>query len=170
MKNYKYVKMIALLMTFVLTATVFASCGAKETGEASEPSAGTEESSVTDNSEPAKSEPTSEDGKNGGDFDVSTPKWVWVEWDGDKDGKDELISFEYIDNGDEAESFILVTLEQDDKSEAFLDRSRKIVRIFSKEDADGPYLEVECAYKDVPTTVADFVYKVRIKDGAIVAE
>ena len=165
----------------LLTAFVLASCGKQEdtaggTAETVTESSGTEASSK--NEEPASntagsaadSSSTKEGDTNGGDFVLTGKKWEWIYWDGDKDGEEEQISFEYVDNGDEAESFILVTLEVGGESEAYIDRARRIVRIFDKEDEDGPYLLVEYNYENTLTEKADMECVVRLRDGAVVVE
>ena len=107
---------------------------------------------------------------NGGDFSLTGQKWEWVEWDSDGDGEKEQISFEYIDNGDEAESVILVKLEGEDSPEAYIDRARRIVWIFAKKDEEGPYLQVEYNYENHLTEEADMECIIRIQNKAIVIE
>ena len=107
---------------------------------------------------------------NGGDFSLTGQKWEWIEWDGDEDGDKEQISFEYIDNGDEAESVILVKLEGEDSPEAYIDRARRIVRIYAKEDEEGPYLQVEYNYENHLTEKADMECIIRIQNKTIVIE
>ena len=180
----------------LLTAFVLASCGKQEdtagaAAGAAAASSGTEEASVT--AEPAgdstgspadstgtekggteegssKEDGTEEGDTNGGDHALTGQKWEWVYWDGDKDGEEEQISFEYVDNGDEAESFILVTLEVGGSSEAYIDRAGRIVRISDREDEEGPYLLVEYNYENVFSKEADMECAVRLRDGAVVVE
>ena len=175
----------------LLTAFVLASCGKQEdtagaAAGAAAASSGTEEASVT--AEPAgdstgspadstgaeeggtKEDGTEEGDTNGGDHALTGQKWEWVYWDGDKDGEEEQISFEYVDNGDEAESFILVTLEVGGSSEAYIDRAGRIVRISDREDEEGPYLLVEYNYENVFSEEADMECAVRLRDGAVVVE
>lgn len=165
----------------LLTAFVLTSCGkqgktsggttetmteAPGTGESSkdeEPASDTA-GAAADSTGARKGDP------NGGDFALTGQKWEWIYWDGDRDGEEEQISFEYVDNGDEAESFILVTLEVGGDSEAYIDRARRIVRILDREDGEGPYLLVEYNYKNVLTEKADMECIVRLRDGAVVVE
>ncbi len=175
----------------LLTAFVLASCGKQEdtagaAAGAAAASSGTKEASVTaepagdSTGSPADSTGTEEDGTkedgtekgdtNGGDHALTGQKWEWVYWDGDKDGEEEQISFEYVDNGDEAESFILVTLEVGGSSEAYIDRAGRIVRISDREDEEGPYLLVEYNYENVFSEEADMECTVRLRDGAVVVE
>lgn len=163
---------ICMLMAFGL---MLASCskqkenmGAEKTEE---PSASiTEETSEPADSSTSLGADTMDDGANGGDFPLTGMKWEWVEWDGNGDGEKEQISFEYIDNGDEAESFVLVTLEDEERSQAYIDRARRIVRILAGEDAEGPLLQVEYNYMNQLTEEADSACVVRIRDGVITVE
>ena len=165
----------------LLTAFVLASCGkqgdtAVRTTEISIVVSGTEDSSNIE--EPGDyiavtaddSTNTNEGDTNGGDFALTGEKWEWIYWDGDQDGEEEQISFEYVDNGDEAESFILVTLEVGGSSEAYIDRAGRIVRIFDKEDEEGPFLLVEYNYENVLSEKAEMECIVRLRDGAVVVE
>ncbi len=164
----------------LLTAVVLVSCGKRDeaadgTPEAAVGASGTQESSNA--GEPAGGAGSADDTAspnegetNGGDFELTGQKWEWICWDGDKDGEEEQISFEYVDNGDEAESFILVTLEVGGSSEAYIDRARRIVRIFNREDEEGLYLLVEYNYENVLSEKADMECIVRIRDGALVVE
>ena len=165
----------------LLTAFVLASCGNQETTadgttDTSIESSGSEASSSIGEPESgssvsaADSTSAEENDTNGGDFTLTGKKWEWVYWDGDKDGEEEQISFEYVDNGDEAESFILVTLEVGGSSEAYIDRARRIVRIFDKEDEEGPYLLVEYNYENVLSEKADRECIVRLRKGEVVVE
>lgn len=165
----------------LLTAVVLASCGKKEDTssgtegpavEAPEPDASSNTGDPeSDSQEPAADGTTAEKGDtNGGDFALTGQKWEWIYWDGNKDGEEEQLSFEYVDNGDEAESFILVTLEVGGSSEAYIDRARRIVRIYDKEDEEGPYLLVEYNYENKLSEKADMECIVRLREGAVVVE
>ena len=159
----------------LLTALVLASCGKQDTTsgkttEATETTvedSGPEESSNIEEPAAGSTNPKAGD-TNGGDFALTGQKWEWIYWDGNKDGQEEQISFEYVDNGDEAESFILVTLEVGGSSEAYIDRARRIVRIFDKEDEEGPYLLVEYNYENRLTEKADMECTVRLRDGEVI--
>ena len=176
-----FMKKWVMAACVLLTAFVLASCGKQEdtaggTAETVTESSGTEASSK--NEEPASNTAGSAAGSasakdgdtNGGDFALTGQKWEWVEWDSDGDGDKEQISFEYIDNGDEAESVILVKLEGEDSPEAYIDRARRIVRIFAEEDEEGPYLQVEYNYENKLTEKADMECIIRIQNKAIVIE
>ena len=171
-----------VMICALLAAFVLASCGnQKDTSGETTASAltegpGTETVSVTEEPAGTSTEPASggEEGKdgdtNGGDFVVTGKKWEWVYWDGNEDGKEEQISFEYNDNGDEAASYILVKLEVGGSSEAFIDRAGRIVRIFDMKDEEGPYLLVEYNYENRLTEEADMQCIVRLRDGELVVE
>lgn len=165
----------------LLTAFVLAACGNQKdasggTAETAVEDPGTEAASVIE--EPAGGSTESviggadeENGDtNGGDFALTGKKWEWVYWDGDEDGEEEQLSFEYIDNGDEAESCILVTLEVGGSSEAYIDRAGRIVRIFDEKDEKGPFLRVEYNYENRLSEKADMACAVRLRDGAVVVE
>ena len=158
-------KWIAGIMLVLLSFSLVA-CG----HQAEETSGSSAEAAVSASSEVTSATSTEDGDTNGGDFVLTGKKWEWVEWDGDRDGTQDLISFEYNDNGDEAESYILVKLENDDPSEAFIDRARRIVRILDEEDEEGPYLKVEYNYENRMTENGDMECVVRIRDGAIVVE
>lgn len=78
------------------------------------------------------------------EFDVSHPKWNEIEWDADGDGTKEEVEFEYEDLGDEAPSYILVTLYAGNKEmETMIDRAYGLNRITAEEDEEGPFLLIE---------------------------
>ena len=159
------------------TETTVEASGPEESSDIEEPAGGsTETGTASTGSGSGSTGPTATSTNpkagdtNGGDFALTGQKWEWIYWDGNKDGQEEQISFEYVDNGDEAESFILVTLEVGGSSEAYIDRARRIVRIFDKEDEEGPYLLVEYNYENRLTEKADMECTVRLRDGAVVVE
>ena len=165
----------------LLVAFLLASCGiqsntADGTVQTEDNTSGTEETSNIEEPESsstgsANDNTSKEEGDtNGGDFVLTGQKWEWIYWDGDKDGEEEQISFEYVDNGDEAESFILVTLEVGGSSEAYIDRAARIVRILDKEDEEGLYLQVEYNYENKLSETADMKCIVRLRDGEVVVE
>jgi len=177
----------------LLTAFVLASCGDREvpaekttetvvekpdiegiseSGESVNDTAGSSSDSTNGKNRDENSDSSNkkEGDTNGGDHALTGQKWEWVYWDSDQDGEEEQISFEYVDNGDEAESFVLVRLEVGGSSEAYIDRAGRIVRISDKEDAEGPYLLVEYNYENVFSEKADMNCIVRIRDGAVIVE
>lgn len=167
-------KMIIAFVSLIATlALMLASCGSSANTESmgtAEEDKGTPSTETVAGSS-AQSDTDAEAGdSNGGDFSLTGQKWEWVEWDSDGDGDKEQISFEYIDNGDEAESVILVKLEGEDSPEAYIDRARRIVRIFAEEDEEGPYLQVEYNYENKLTEKADMECIIRIQNKAIVIE
>ena len=106
-----------------------------------------------------------------GDFDVSDPKWNRILWDADGDGTEEELVFEYQDNGDEAPSYIEVTLYiGGEELSAVIDRAYGLNRIFSKEDEHGPYLEIYYAIGDYYSHDAEASCLIRLQDGAIVVQ
>ena len=174
-----FVKKWMMAACVLLTAFVLVSCGkrvdnAVGNAETVTETSGRMESSIDEDEESgmagSDADGTSaKDGDtNGGDFSLTGQKWEWISWDGNKDGEEEQISFEYVDNGDEAESFILVTLEVGGDSEAYIERAARIVRIFDKEDEVGPYLLVEYNYENAITEKADMECIVRLRNGAVV--
>ena len=119
--------------------------------------------------EPA--DPGTDDSSDPGDFDVSDPKWNWINWDADGDGTEEEIEFEYEDQGDEAPSFIAVTLYKGSgEIEGLIDRAYGLNRIFAKEDADGPYLEIHYEMGDYYSHDAEGQCTLRLVDGELVIE
>ena len=157
-------KLLIAVLTIGLCMTA---CGSKETettsgvepaGSSVEATGSSEENTSSSEETASSSESTSssassststdsDDGKNGGDFDVSGPLWNWVEYDLTGDGKDDLISFKYVDQGDEATCYIQVTNEDGKENRrTMIDRGYRLTRIFAKEDEQGPYLLIEYAW------------------------
>jgi hypothetical protein len=146
--------------------------GISESGESVNDMAGSSSDSTNGKNRDENSDSSNkkEGDTNGGDHALTGQKWEWVYWDGDEDGEEEQLSFEYIDNGDEAESCILVTLEVGGSSEAYIDRAGRIVRIFDEKDEKGPFLRVEYNYENRLSEKADMACAVRLRDGAVVVE
>ena len=173
MQGIKSVKEVIALSAIAAICIILISCGsAKTSGEKIDD--GTSPAAQVDPADQSSTEKqvdrdgdVNKDKKNGGDFDVSGPLFVWVEWDGDGDGEEEQLSFRYKDGGDEFVSFILVTLEEGDYPSSMIDRAGKIVRIYSREDDDGPYLLVEYSYENVVDAETDASCEVRLKDGEV---
>ena len=118
-----------------------------------------------------KDEPEPQTSSEPGDFDVSGPKWNWINWDADGDGTEEEIEFEYEDLGDEAPSYIAVTLYKGgEEIEGMIDRAYGLNRIFAKEDADGPYLEIDYDMGDYYSHDAEGHCTLRLIDGELVIE
>ena len=148
-----------LAVSLVLVLALFlAGCSkSAEPEKVSEP-----EPTVVEEPEPA------DDSSDPGDFDVSDPKWNWINWDADGDGTEEEIEFEYEDQGDEAPSFIAVTLYKgSDEIEGLIDRAYGLNRIFAKEDADGPYLEIYYEMGDYYSHDAEGQCTLRLVDGEL---
>ena len=141
------------------------------TGDAAEEPAADSAGHTADGAEPAAGSTKTDKGDtNGGDFSLTGTGLEWIHWDGDKDGEEEQISFDFIDNGDEAPSLILVTLEVGGSSEAYIEPAGRIVRIFDKEDEEGPYLLVEYNYENMLSEKADAECIVRLRDDSLVVE
>ena len=103
-----------------------------------------------------------------GDFDVSNPKWNQIRWDADGDGVEEELLFEYQDNGDEAPSVIEITLYTDDgEYNAVIDRAYGLTRILEKEDAEGPYLEINYTMGDYYAHNSEGRCILRFRNGAL---
>lgn len=112
--------------------------------------------------------PPDNSGKTG-DFNVSNPRWNKINWDADGDGTEEELLFEYEDQGDEAPSFIRITLyDEDGEQEIILDRAYGLNRIFAKEDADGPYLEVYYEMGDYYSHDAEGRCILRLRGGSLI--
>ena len=106
-----------------------------------------------------------------GDFDVSGPKWNSINWDADGDGTEEEVLFEYQDLGDEAPSYIQVTLYFDDEQlENMIDRAYGLTRIFAKEDEEGPFLLVGYTMGDYYSHDAEEQCILRLRDGNLILE
>ena len=104
-----------------------------------------------------------------GDFDVSNPKWNSINWDADGDGTEEELFFEYHDNGDEAPSIIEVTLYlKNDELQTMIDRAYGLNRILAKEDAEGPYLQIDYVMGDYYSHDAEGHCILRLTDGELV--
>ncbi|MBQ6469868.1 MAG: hypothetical protein IJJ50_07450 [Lachnospiraceae bacterium] len=102
------------------------------------------------------------------DFDVSDPKWNWIKWDADGDGVKEEISFEYNDLGDEAPSYIQVTLYKGNKElEGMIDRAYALKKIVVREDDDGEYLLVDYEMGDYYSHNAVGQCTIRLRDGKL---
>ena len=140
-----------------------------EESEPADTTAGTDEPADSGTDEPAA--PGTDDSSDPGDFDVSDPKWNWINWDADGDGTEEEIEFEYEDQGDEAPSFIAVTLYKGSgEIEGLIDRAYGLNRIFAKEAADGPYLEIHYEMGDYYSHDAEGQCTLRLVDGELVIE
>lgn len=145
------------------TGEIVTEDAADESSNAAEPAA--------DSAGPAADSTKSDKGDtNGGDFSLTGSSLEWIHWDGNNDGEEEQISFDFIDNGDEAPSLILVTLEVGGSSEAYIEPAGRIVRIFDKEDEEGPYLLVEYNYENMISEKADAECIVRLREDEIVVE
>ena len=153
------VRLIAAYMTVAVLALLLAACkkqsdptehDAQGTVIESEPiSEPPEESSEEssegppeeDSSEESKEEPKEPSGDSG--FDVSGPKWNWIDWDMDSDGETEEICFEYQDLGDEAPSYIQITLyDGNEQLEEIIDRAYGLIEVLPMEDTEGTYLQI----------------------------
>ena len=63
-----------------------------------------------------------------------------------------------------------MTLEVGGSSEAYIEPAGRIVRIFDKEDEEGPYLLVEYNYENMISEKADAECIVRLREDEIVVE
>ena len=185
MKRLKTLSMITIML-LALTA-----CGDKDNDKnADEPTTGipvdnvitgvpstddtTTESTSPDNDDATTTSTTGDDttttSGDDGDFDVSGPKWNWIKWDADGDGAIDEIEFEYIDNGDEATSFVRITYydgnNHNDTINDIIDRAYGLNKIYAKEDSDGPYLHIYYDQGDFYGT-SPAECELRIKDGKI---
>ena len=103
-----------------------------------------------------------------GDFDISNPQWCWINWDADGDGTEEELEFKFEDLGDEAPGYVLITLyAESGQQEAWLDRAYGLKRIFSKEDAEGPYLEIWYEMGDYYSHGSEGMCELRLIDGRV---
>lgn len=103
---------------------------------------------ATSGDDQSTSDDTTTQSTNGdfeGDFDVSGPKWNWINWDANGDGTLDQLEFEYHDNGDEAASFIEVTFYDGSSNttvSGMIDRGYSLTKIYSRETSEGPYLHI----------------------------
>ena len=105
------------------------------------------------------------------DFDVSNPKFNWINWDADGDGEEEELSFEYHDLGDEAPSYIEIILYKgSEQVENILDRAYALRSIQAKEDKEGPYLVIDYDQGDYYSHDAEGRCFLRYRDGEIILE
>ncbi len=167
---------------FIFAAFVLTSCGNAAdpgeevgTGSTSEETVSVAEETPAAASADAEStesaaDETEDDGTNGGDFDVSHPLVIFIEWDADGDGTPETVTFDYEDLGDEAASYVTVTLENEEPLKTSIDLAKRIVRIYAREDADGPYLLVEYNYENLLTEEADADCVIRLIDGELTVQ
>ena len=106
-----------------------------------------------------------------GDFDLTDPLANEISWDADGDGTEENVLFEYNDQGDEAPSFIAVTLyKEDSETESIIDRAYALKRIFAKEDDDGPYLQIFYESGDYYSHDAEAECSLRLEGDELVIE
>ena len=164
-------KCTAYLILLMLSAAS-AGCGQKtqETEVQTTVVESTEQSTeqTTENRVPATAAATETD-RSDSDFDVSNPKWNSINWDADGDGTEEELLFEYHDNGDEAPSVIEVTLYlKDNEPQTWIDGAYGLNRILMKEDAEGPYLQIDYVMGDYYSHDAEGHCTLRLKDGELV--
>ncbi len=171
----------SVLFLMVLLITLTAACGKSTSSEPAsipapapqEPAdtAGSDAGADVEKPDAGKSEPDAGSPDEPGDFDVSGPKFNWINWDADGDGKEEELCFEYIDQGDEAPSMIEVTLYGDkEEQKAYIDRAYGLRRIFAREDEDGPFLDVAFDLGDYYGHGAEGHCTIRLRDGEFVVE
>ena len=143
--TYMLIAIVALLLVACRNSNPFASSkpDSQESVVESEPAPEPpEEPPVEDSSEESKEEPKKEPSDSSG-FDVSNPKWNWINWDMDGDGEMEEICFEYVDLGDEAPSYIQITLyDGNEQLEEIIAQAYGLIEILPMEDAEGTYLQI----------------------------
>lgn len=94
-------------------------------------------------------------------------------WDANGDGNYEHLSFKFSDNGDEAPSVMLMTLEgpiSNVEAEGMIDAAYDIGSLESGTDEKGPYLIVECTRGDFYSHNYPTKVKVRLAGNKLVVE
>ena len=141
---------------------------------------GAEASSETGGSEESK-EPVTEDSSEGSDsseetessaapsgFDVSSPLSNWIQWDADGDGEAEELCFDPVPLGDEAPSYIEITMYKgNDQFSGIMDNAYGLIEVLPMEDEEGPYLQIRYFMGDYYDHDHEASCKIRYQDGAL---
>ena len=106
-----------------------------------------------------------------GEFNVFDPKWNWIKWDADADGREEELQFENHDPGDEAPGYIQVTLYTNDgDQENVINNAYGFRGIYAKTDDQGPYLQIFYNKGDYYSHSEEGECTLRLENGYIVIE
>ena len=159
---------------FVVRGLQEEAMGYEETVDGPEPDPAGTDTPGTENGQPDETAGTDAAGDGSGqtgeagDFDVSHPKWNWINWDADGDGTEEELEFTFHDLGDEAPGYIEITLYAGaEELDNMIDRAYGLNRIFAKEDAEGPYLQIYYAMGDFYSHDAEGECILRLRDGEL---
>ncbi|MCR4712349.1 MAG: hypothetical protein K5707_08615 [Clostridia bacterium] len=163
----KSISCILIIVLSVILVLTLIGCG----NDQKKPTEPAEPEPQAEPAEPVDSEPADSGSDESGDFELTHKKWEWIDWDADGDGTEEKLEFEYHDQGDEAPSYIEVTMRLGNKElEDMIDRAYGLKRIYAKEDEEGPYLEIVYAQGDYYGHDAEAICTLRVRKGKLILE